>query len=118
MHYRQLIVRGKKQKANAKPRKLRRSTNEIVEETVNTRKSGKKVFNMDDLPKPWFFLEVCSDGSTVPGYYSKPLYPQRNYHVRDKDTLNAPLWQKKDSTRIVTSSEEQAIKKLKEKFLS
>lgn len=76
----------------------------------------KPVYAMEDLPKPYFFLEVNSDGSSTPAYYNMDLYPRANFHIEKDDMYRDPIFQKPKEERIITSADDEAAQRMRDKY--
>jgi len=89
------------------------------QEAVEQRKQKRAAtFDTDlaELPKPYTFFEVLTDGSTVPSYYNKEYYPTQNYYINTIDIHRAPLWQKPTGQAIVSNADDEAAQKMRHKF--
>lgn len=69
---------------------------------------------------PWrrdryFYVNVLSDGSSMPGFYSRPLGGNRDYDIFKHDVLTAPLWQRADK-KVVSNRDEEAVRAFKKKY--
>ena len=63
----------------------------------------------------YFFLEIQSNGSTIPTFYNRNFLAGTNYIVSKQDLLNSGLWQKADKG-FISNKDEESAKKFTEKY--
>jgi hypothetical protein len=63
----------------------------------------------------YFFLEIQSNGSTIPTFYNHNFLAGANYIVSKQDLLNSGLWQKADKG-FISNKDEESAKKFTEKY--
>jgi len=65
--------------------------------------------------KSSFFLEVLSDGSTVPALFNKGFLPLKGYGINKLDIFTGSLWQKANK-KFVSTKDEESAKRFTEKY--
>ena len=61
------------------------------------------------------FLEIQSNGSTIPTIYNRDFTRKKNYRLNKQDTFTSGLWQKANK-RIVSNKDEELAKRFTEKY--
>ena len=105
---RQMVARGLAKK--------RRTLKKKLEEEGPSEEVRAKARAPGELLQHYFFLQVNSDGSTMPVLYGKERFPKVNYQVETEDIFSNPEYQKITEKPIVTTDDDMAMKKIREKY--
>jgi len=62
-----------------------------------------------------FFLEVLSNGSTIPTLFNRGFYPNKEYSINKLDVFTGILWQKANR-KFVSTKDEESAKRFTEKY--
>lgn len=72
---------------------------------------------LGDAPWPYGYLQIMSDGSSMPMYYAAPLpgSPRKLWKVWKADIYTSPLYQRADKA-LVSNEDEEVVSAFRKKF--